>query len=155
MPLIIPMSPEADIFQRVRNISKQFDRILHSALPMGMIANCNIFGLLLGVVGQTRFMPNRCTYIHTNLAYFGEPIKMFGTILERGVIVAGLQRKKNPLIVMTESYNGKLGLNLVGDKGVFPDEKSLSRVASYVEDEFKLMDGQFTNCNAAPVTYFV
>ncbi|XP_021942979.2 uncharacterized protein LOC110856419 [Folsomia candida] len=140
VPLVTPMSGEGR-FQRLARISYELDQLFYTPLPIGMMIQFVTLGLVLGTLGQMKFMPTTCTYIHSNGAYFGETMKMFGTSLERAVFAPGLQRAGNPLLVVTASYHGKLGLQLVGDRKVFPDEESLMRVVNYVEDEFESMDG--------------
>ncbi|OXA62740.1 uncharacterized protein LOC110842012 [Folsomia candida] len=138
VPLFTPMS-EQNRFQRLTQISKQLDQLFCTPLPIGMMLCIHTLGPFFGPIRQMKH--NTFTYIHTNFAYFGEPMKMFGNILERSVLAPGLQFNGNPLLVVTSSYHGKLGLQLVGDRKFFPDEESLMRVANYVKDEFESMDG--------------
>ncbi|OXA62739.1 uncharacterized protein LOC110862660 [Folsomia candida] len=140
VPLSTAMSGK-DRFQRLAQISKQLDQLFYTPLPIGMMLCIYTYGLLLGSIGQMMPAPNYFSYFHSNVAYFGEPMRMFGNVVERFTLAGGLQREVHPLLVLTASYHGKLGLQLVGDKKVFPDEESLMRVANYVKEEFESMDG--------------
>lgn len=130
-----------DGIKRVTRISQQLNRIFSFA-PIASTLHFNILGLLLGAHMDTKVLSNLFTFVHSNMVFIGEPLKLFGSTLDRMVATAGLIRKSNPLFVLTTSYNGKLNLQLVGDKAVFPDQESLFRVARYVEDEFEKLDGQ-------------
>lgn len=130
-----------DGIKRVTGISHQLNRIF-STIPIASMLPFNMLGLLLGAHIQTKVMSDMFTYAHSNMAFFGEPIKIFGITLERIVVASGLLRGSNPLFILTTSYNGKLFLQLVGNKAVFPNEESLLRLAKYVENEIKELDRQ-------------
>lgn len=95
---------------------------------------------MFGSFGELKFMPTLASCIHSNVAFFGEPYKLFGRVVEAMILCPGLHTGGMPLFVITMSYNGKLAIKLTGDRAVFPDEMDLKRFADYVKDEFDMLD---------------
>ncbi|XP_035701942.1 uncharacterized protein LOC118433800 [Folsomia candida] len=141
MPLISPMSKEPWQAVRLARISAQFDRILFSPLPLGMMGVTGLTGLVYGTLATKIWsVPHVACCVHSNFAFIGEPLRLFGHVAENMMLYAGLQPGGHHLFVATISYNGKLILQLLGSRAAFPEREDLIKFADYVRKEFDMLE---------------
>ncbi|OXA46579.1 hypothetical protein Fcan01_18855 [Folsomia candida] len=107
-----------DRLDRLAWISKEFDHVLHSALPIGLMTTATCVCLLSPLeIG----LANSGTYTHSNFnCNLNNPLKMFGHVVETFDLLPGIQAAGNALLIITSSYNGKLIDQLTADKLLFP-----------------------------------
>ncbi len=123
-----PLGGESRL-QRVARIFKDLNHLMYSTFPVGVI-----------IGGKLRtILENSVTYIHSNFAWFGEPLKMFGHVFETVDMANGLQHPGNSRFIVTMTYNGKLGVEFTADKAVFRGDR-LKRLGDYVREEFELLE---------------
>lgn len=140
MPLISPMTPEPSQAARLARISKQFDHLLVSPLFLGMMSLADLTGLINDTFGLTTWpWPPVASFIHSNFAFVGEPMKLFGHVAEIGIIYSGLQAGGQHLCLATTSYNGKLGIQLTGSRAIFPERADLRKISDYIREEFEIL----------------
>ncbi|OXA49190.1 O-acyltransferase WSD [Folsomia candida] len=138
-PLQSPINLE-DRFRRLAWISKQFDHVLHSALPIGLMASATCFCLLLASFGVDIGISNGGTYAHSNVNLnLSNPLKMFGHVMETFDLLPGIMAAGNSLFITTISYNGKLIIQLTTDKAAFTDDIDLQRFLHNFQDELNTM----------------
>ncbi|XP_021943144.2 uncharacterized protein LOC110841757 [Folsomia candida] len=141
MPLICPMTPEPSQAARLARVSDQFDRILSTPLPLGMMFTASLLGLMNETFGLMKWgMPHVGGCLHSNFAFVGEPMKLFGHVVETPILYTGLQPGAHHLVVGTLSYNGKFMIQLLGSRAAFPERDDVVKFADYVREEFDMLD---------------
>ncbi|OXA61370.1 hypothetical protein Fcan01_00036 [Folsomia candida] len=154
IPLISPMTPEPSQAARLARISDQFDRILFSPLPLGMMGMTGLTGLVCGtLIAKPWRVPHVASCVHSNVVFVGEPLRLFGHVAETLILYTGLQPGGHHLFVATISYNGKLMIQLLGSRAAFPERDDVVKFADYVREEFEMleMDGNAENCDIRQV----